>query len=45
MTYADLADLLDQIRDAEAAGDLELARQLVRQGLALVDELEAGLGP
>jgi hypothetical protein len=44
MTYADFADLLDQIRAAERAGDLDRARQLVARALALVDELEARLG-
>lgn len=41
MNYADLADLMDEIRAAELAGDLARARRLVVRALALVDQLEA----
>lgn len=42
MSYADLADLLDQIDSAELEGDLDRARALVLRALELVDSLDAG---
>lgn len=41
--YADLAALMDRIRAAERAGDLDRARALVAQALLLLDEMEAQL--
>ncbi|MBX3465299.1 MAG: hypothetical protein KF878_00180 [Planctomycetes bacterium] len=43
MNYADLADLMDEIRAAELEGDLVTARELVLRALALAAELEASL--